>query len=364
MRVLSNLASVPLAGLPDALRPAESEIEPGHSSTGQLDLLWDDPEAAKWRSETEGVFIPPVKVAAIPNIEIRSDNLPYQDGEMIFVPGVHPKYVQIYYEKGALGLATDATPIRYVEAPTFFVTSFVTSIYGHFLLEGLPKILLAMALRERGVNARVAFPSDAGAVTQIVRSICPEDSLLLYESAKERLRLRLSLHPSLMASGQLHKLFVELLRPLIASIVSRQSSEPTLSKRLFLSRAKWPSGYRSLANEAELFEIAAEYGFCLVHPQEHAWSDQVRMLARATHVVGGFNSALHGTLFCSSGTRTIALGRVNNLQDCIAASLGHRIGYVRPSKGAVSQYDPVLKPPPQVYEVDGSEFRTRLAAVS
>jgi capsular polysaccharide biosynthesis protein len=361
MLVLSDLARVPLIRLLDAAYPSESEIEAGHNASGLLDLLWDDPEAANWRAETEGVFVPPLRLVTIQDVEIRSDHLPYKDGAVVFVPGVHQNYIKAYYDKGVLGLASEAPSVRTIEAPTFFVTSFVSATYGHFLLEVLPKILLALALRERGIDARIAFPSDIGPVSDIVKSICPQESLLLYESAKERLVLRRSLHPSLLVRGQMHSLFVKLLRQLVASIAT--PPEPTPVRRLFLSRAKWNTGYRSVANEVELFEIAAERGFSLVHPQDYAWTDQVRLLSGATHIVSAFNSALHGAIFSPPGTKIIALGRVNYLQDCIASSLGHRIGYVHPNKGAVSLYDPVSKPPPQIYQVSASEFRARLDAL-
>jgi capsular polysaccharide biosynthesis protein len=335
-------------------------IAPGHQATARLNALWDYPELERIRHETDGVFIPPVRLVSIPDVEMRANFQAYRDGAPIFAHGLYPDHVKTWHDKGVLG-CLDVEHVVDHDEPAFCVTTFPLRTYGHFLLEMLPKILLALALQEGGRNARIAFPSDAGAATEIVKRICPPESLLLYESRKERLRLRTSLHPTLLMQSQMHNLGVALVRLLTLRMALEAPATQTLGPRLFLSRQKWPVGYRTLANEGELSDVASDFGFQSVHPQDLSWPEQIRMFAGATHVISAYNSALHGTLFCPAGTRLFSLGRVNSFQDSVSASMGHHIGYLSPSVGELSRYDP-LSPKPQIYEVSPADLRERLAS--
>lgn len=360
MRIIDALEAAPLGALCTATRPTEALIAPGHAAHGRLNLLWERPAADQERKSLENDFLPPVRLVAIPNVELRADHHAYKDGDLVFMPGIQPNYVRDYCEKGLLAPPLPGE-IEEVSEPVFCVTTFTLPTYGHFLLETVPKLMLALHLREIGVAARIAFPSNAGLITEIAKAICPPDSLLLYDSARVSLRLNVSLHPSLLVHypKQMHDMGVGFVRDL----VQRFAPNAPCGDRIFLSRQRWPAGYRTLTNEAELYDVAAAFGFRLVHTQEMAWPYQVRMFAGASHVISAYNSALHGAMFCPAGAAIIALGRVNVLQDGIAASMAHRIGYLAPSSGALSIYDPIAQQP-QTYEVSASELRQRLESLS
>ena len=354
--------SAPFEQLLNARHIVETEIAPGHPAPNRLRPLWNDLDQDKWRAESESAFLPAVKIVAVPEIELRSDYLPYENAALVFLQGVYPNYVKDYHEKGLLPTPIDVQQVRRVEEPTFCVSHFSMATYGHFLVEVLPKILLALELRDAGMPARIAFPSDAGAISEIVKAICPEQSLLMYESKAERLQLRVSLHPSLMFGDQMHDLFVALARLLVLRMTMTPSESAPVGKRLFLSRQKW-MGYRTVSNEAELFEVAESYGFRLVHPQDFSWPDQLRIFAGASDIIGAYNSALHGALFSPAGTKVISFARVNCVQDGIGASLGHQVGYIQPSVGSVSFFNP-HSPQPEIYEVSPLDLRKRLDALS
>lgn len=347
-----------LAQLIDARGLVDATLAPGCAPSMRLQALWPNAGMERDRRQIEDAVLPPVRVLAVPDVEMRSDFMAHKDGAPACVADIYPDYIAQYHAAGYLPSVADVERLRVVEEPAFCVSHFNMRIYGHFLLEVLPKLLLARSLQEKGFPARIVFPANAGPVTDVTRSICPEGSLLLYQSAQERLALRRSLHPGVMFSGQMHPRFVAMVRSLAERLAPNQ---PT-ADRIFLSRQKW-SGYRTLANEAEVFAAASKFGFRLVHPQEMPWPDQVRMFAGASHVIGAFNSALHGTIFSPPGTIVIGLSRVNELQDGISASLGHRIGYLEPSVGAVSKYNHAAPQPRQTFEVDPSELVRKLASL-
>jgi O-antigen biosynthesis protein WbqL len=337
---------------------ADALLAPGCAPAMRLQALWPDAGMERDRPRIEGAVLPPVRVLAIPDVEMRSNFLAYKNGAPVCIIDIYPDYIARYHAAGLVPPARSVDGLRIVEEPAFCVSHFNMTIYGHFLLEVLPKVLLARALQDQGFPARIVFPADAGPITEIVRTLCPEESLLLYESAQERLALRRSLHPGIMFSDQMHPMFVAMVR----SLAERFAPGQAASDRIFLSRQKW-SGYRTLTNEADVFAAASDFGFRLVHPQEMQWPDQVRMFAGASHVISAFDSALHGTMFSPSGATIIGLSRVNELQDGISASLGHRIGYLAPSAGAVSKYNPMAPEPRQMYQVDPGELARKLAAL-
>ena len=160
----------------------------------------------------------------------------------------------------------------------------------------------------------------------------------------------------------MHDLFVAAIRMLTFEFAHAPAALKVPGPRLFLSRSKW-KGYRTLNNEAELFAVAAEYSFELVHPQDIPWPDQVRMFYRASHVISAYDSALHGTLFCPAGTKIISLGRVNGIQEAIGDSLGHELGFLNPVQGELTLVDPSVPPKPQFYEISAAELRRRLNSI-
>ena len=357
MHVPSDIPKAPLSELFDTRRIAETEIAPGHAARNVLRPLWSDAASEQWSSEMGSDPMPAIRIVGVPDVELGSNFLPHSDDAPVLVPGVQPRYVGIHHELGLVPKPVAANRLRLVDEPAFCVSHFNMRIYGHFLVEVLPKILLALALRESGVAARIAFPSDAGRVSGIVKALCPAESLLLYESKTERIRLRASLHPSMMFYPQMHELFVALVKLLLLRMGVTQG--PAIAgRRVFLSRQNW-RGLRTLTNEAELFEVAAGYGFQLVHPQELPWLDQVRMFAGVSHVVGAYSSALHGTIFSPAEAKIVSLGRVNYVQDGISLSLGHSVGYINPCAGECRPFDK-LAPKRQNYEIDPAELRARL----
>ncbi len=288
----------------------------------------------------------------------------YRDDQPIYDSALFPPYVAKSYQDGIVEDRFDfpqVDDVRSIDEPVFCLSHFNMRTYGHFLLEVLPKLLLARELWQLGFRVRVAFPTDAPPVSAIVELLLDGDQLMTYESKSERLRAPLAIFPSLSGSvtgrPKQHGWIVSAIWRLAAAL-SLLDTPPSISgKRLFLSR-QHVQGFRTLGNETEAFSIAAQYGFELVHPQELRWDDQVRMFFHAGHVIGIECSALHGAMFCLPGTSVIALGRANGIQAAIAACFGHGIGYLMPSEGTIAHWTPGAQR--QTFEIDTRELKRRL----
>jgi hypothetical protein len=349
---------------------AVTRIAEGHSPPCQPQPLWplSDEELSyqsKSDSRAEALRLPHLELFSFTNVELRSDFTPYRYDVPLTDERIFPEYVKRYFDTGLVRGFADVQVVREVDVTAFCVSHFNMRTYGHFLLEIFPKVLLANELQRAGFKIPIIFPSDAGPISDIVKHLCESELLLSYESKREILRPSSVIMPSMMISGDyrghLHNVFVALIRRLAFQYSISPSEAVIPGPRLFLSRTKW-KGYRTATNEAELFKVAADYGFELVHPQDLDWSGQVKMFYGASHVISAYDSALHGAMFCQAGTKIISLGRVNELQEGIASSLGHEIGFLHPVKGEISLYDPDA-PKPQNYEIDPVQLRHQLDLV-
>lgn len=332
----------------------------GHGPIGSPRHLWSDNLPPEMPFDLAEEHVGPVELRPYRDVELWSDYMPHTANGPICDTDVYRPYVARYFANRPADRFPAVDRLRCIDEPVFVISHFNMSTYGHFLLEVLPKLLLARALRRSGMPIRIAFPDDAPRVPAL-NSICAADDLVTYASRRERLRMPLAWLPTQMTSlrHHLHRSFVALLKALVVELRVDGETHPLPGPRLFLSRARHRRSFRRLRNEAELYAVAADYGFHLVHPQEWSWPDQIRMFDRATHVIGEFTSALHNQVFSRPGTKIVSFGRLNPIATSVAASLGHEVGYLFPLGGVRIKYERGWTTE-QVFDIDAAELRRRL----
>lgn len=240
-----------------------------------------------------------------------------------------------------------------VSTPTALVTHWNSGVYGHWLLEGMPKLLLLRELRDRLPALRIALPRSLPAWTSTwITKLLPDAAIELYDDRTSYLHCRTLLAPTLI-TDPVHHLFHPHFAQLLASI------EPPLTSsvrraRLYVSRSS-PSIYRRLSNEAEIEDIAATEGLEVVKPDTLFIDEQIALFARAEIIVGEFGSAMHNTLFSPPDARVLCLNWINGLQSRIAQLKQHRVGYLLPSNGVPVKF--VDGVPLQTYHIDPRQFR-------
>jgi capsular polysaccharide biosynthesis protein len=77
--------------------------------------------------------------------------------------------------------------------------------------------------------------------------------------------------------------------------------------RVYLSRGRAPK--RKVTNEEELLEALREFGFRVVHFEEHPFDEQVRIAAGARHLVSNHGAGLTNMMFMEPGGRVLELRR-------------------------------------------------------
>ncbi|MCE4225975.1 glycosyltransferase family 61 protein [Methylobacterium sp. C25] len=101
-------------------------------------------------------------------------------------------------------------------------------------------------------------------------------------------------------------LIAELKRP--RTLAARWSSrlKTPAQPRIYLSRSRWHENHR-IANEYELENVFRERGFAIVHPQELAPHDVIRVMQGADLIASSDGSHAHLLAFARRGTRSLLL---------------------------------------------------------
>lgn len=364
---IATLPPLPRVALRDLGRRAAgafARLAPGHDPHGELRYLWTDHMSDDFRAgDALRERCPPVDLISLPNVEVRSDWMPYLDDAVVADPPIKPAYMRQYYETGLIDAFgyPKVNRVRRVRSPAFVVSHFNMRTYGHFLLEVLPKLFLVRELYSMGLRFPVVLPASLQTYIKIAMAACPNVRWLIYDDRRERLHLSTALLPTVLSSGSAHFHDIAIAGFKTAALRLSEARRPT-SKRVFLSRVNAPS-FRKLKNEAELSAIARGFGFETISPETLPWSEQVAMFVGATHVVGEFSSALHNTLFCPPSAQVVCLNWWAPLQSALAVTAGHGIGYILPKDGVTTAFKPGWTEA-QEFEIEPELFRERLASLS
>jgi hypothetical protein len=201
-------------------------------------------------------------------------------------------------------------------------------VFGHWLLEVMPRLALArrLGLSSLPLLLPEPLPPFAGACLHLL-GIDPRQ-LLLYDSRREApapaelyvvSRLCFGTHFAPMAQG----VFAE-----IAELAARPPVPPR--RRLFLSRGGLRPHQRHV-NRAELWPLLARRGFEEIRPETLPLREQVALLRGASHVVAEDGSAAHLMAFAPPGLRALVLAGADRdlrLHAALAQARGQRIGFV------------------------------------
>jgi capsular polysaccharide biosynthesis protein len=252
-----------------------------------------------------------------------------------------------------------ALPERRIDGATVVFCGWGVRVYGHFLIETLPKLMAARQALGREV-ARMQFLVPADAPDWLLRMAAmvvpmPGPAVRRYDPARERVRLTNAVVPTLASrNGWFHPWYGGVVDALVAG--AGRAAAAAAAPWLFVTRGAATgagSMRRRCRNEARLAEIAArEFGFAVIAPETMGWAAQIAAFAGAETVVGTFGSGLHNALFCGRGTRVGAIGFLNLTQSMIGALRGHRNAYL-----------PVVFDESGFYAVDEGVFRQFLRAV-
>lgn len=207
-------------------------------------------------------------------------------------------------------------------------------IWGHFLVEMLPRLFLLNLLGRLGRPVPLAAPSDAPEwLKRFAVTYGALGGVLWYDSRHQRIAAPAFVVPSMMqVDWTLSPVFNLMVSDVLARCNIAEDRVPDGPRRLYLSRGRiwWTN---RLLNEPAVEEALQAMGFAVVHPETLRFPEQLRLFRAADMIVAEYGSVLHNALFARPGTRIVAINRHNWLQGEIARIRRQPLAYVPPSDG-------------------------------
>ncbi|MDD2876441.1 MAG: glycosyltransferase family 61 protein [Acidiphilium sp.] len=287
-------------------------------------------------------------------VRLNGPGLIWSNGALLDDNSIMPVYVRPELDRPGSSLLTTATslPARHDGRLALVFHGWGVQVYGHFLIEMLPKLLLARR-----------FGSVFGTALPVLDREMPEwflhilqrhlaidpDRAIWFDSRTEQLELgQAIILPLLTRTDGYHPL----VSPLIDDFAARTGIAPAEpAPRLFIARGDFSNPaapQRRLANEAELADIAAsQFGFHVIRPETMGFAEQVGLFAQAKTILGQAGSGMHNALFAPSGAITGMMRFPAPDQSAIAALRGQGIAYLT---------EGISEPEPQVFHADPALF--------
>ena len=306
-------------------------------------LLLMHPDAAMAADHLYRAALPAVSVYSLPDHTLGSAGLLQRDGSVFCRDDVLPNYLRAALQDDAAAPAGWLHGMRLPGAETLSfdeplaVATHPNAIYGHFLLEMLPRLYLLGLLREMGRPFRLALSTQTPEwMEPFVALYFAPHEIVRYDSARQLVRAPAFIAPAMLnVDYYLHPA----MNLAVADFVARVRAQAPLAKQpaeslVYLSRRHYQDGSRSMLANGEAVEATlAELGFAIVHPETLSIREQVELYSRTTCLVSEYGSGAHNALFAPRGCTVVVINWLNKLQDRIAALRGQRLGVVRPVGG-------------------------------
>lgn len=314
----------------------------------------------------------------LPNAFVSGKSLVGEEKSLFELGPLVPTYVDNYLRRAEPDVGDTSLTYkskRFLPGVSILLTHWNSDVYGHWLLEGLPKLLLLRRLGHLFPNLRIIVPFVPSPLAHRVLShtlrrgppsnaktylqrwaniVLPGATIETYDPRFEYLHCEGLLSPTTLFSSPTFHFHPELVA-LLDELPVMAARKPL---RLYITR-KRASHYREMTNAAEIEAIAAVHGLTVIAPETLPLAEQIRMFAGARLIVGEFGSAMHNALFSPRGATVLCLNWINALQSRIAQLKEQRIGYLLPDHGAPVKH--VLGAGKASYQIDPIVFRRCLA---
>ena len=326
-----------LPPVPPLLLPATDEIEEIHNQAP------DDVE---------------LLVAALSDVIVSGQSIIGSHAETFSIaPPVMPPYQSIYLENGwtpefphSLGSKEE----RRIDETCVLLTHFNCYVYGHWLLECLPKLLLLRSLLSRIPAVSILLPQTS---PKFIRKWCeflaPETPIIEFDDNGTFVRCRKIIIPGQLCSSGCF--FHPLMNDYLADIVHLAGPSRRDARHLYVTRENHNTTFRSMANRDEIEGIARKKGLTLVSPETLSLKEQVSLFANAETITGEFGSALHNSIFAPMGTPVLALNWIAGYQSRIAHLRSQPTGYLLPDDGPL-KWDREQANVPRSYVINPRRF--------
>lgn len=287
-------------------------------------------------------------------IEVTSHGLLLRNGAFLISPHMNLVEDSIRECTNYGELRADRPTSRVIEEPAVPLASPGHLIYGHWLVDFLPKLFLLQEAGFRLKELTYVLPANTPpfALELLTLMGISSDRVAMYQPYSETVTLADAVLPTLLRTGsRAHPAFSRAAQ----FLASRLSPPPTRAgeetgSRIFLSRAAAGRDHeRALVNRGEIESFARSVGYAVIAPETLGFAEQIALFAGATRIIGEYGSAMHGSIFAPASARICALcANIRHpgfLQSGLCEVLHQKIAYVvGPTKqqGSTQQFSIAL----------------------
>jgi capsular polysaccharide biosynthesis protein len=214
-----------------------------------------------------------------------------------------------------------------IEEPALLVFGPGSSVYGHWLLDFMPRIFIAQQLLGPGLDDFVLpLPSDSPDwIVRMIHTLCgiPQDRFRYYSRHHDVVVCARACLPSYGHSGRrgdyaLHSLLREFYDQFGDPGANRARRRICLSRR---AQERQTYGVWRIFETRETMErMAAARGFEIVQPELLSFPEQIELIRSADCILGEHGSGMHAAVFAEPGTIIATVGAWNLHQFHISAA--------------------------------------------
>lgn len=308
-------------------------VTPGVKSVQQAPyFLLGTVRAATSISMLGNVTIDPSTILLLSNAAVTIDGIIVHDGHALSSAHLNQPWDHVGAMITSLPAFGQQLPVREIAGEAVLLAGPGSHIYGHWLLDFLPRLYVLDKAGYDLSKLRYIVPEHVHFAPAMLEALSiGSDQLIPYRHDAERLQVDRLVAPGNLRSGSRFNPSMREAREFMLRHldVAAKRGPPTVRK-LFLARSG-PSD-RLLTNRDEVHQLAAENGYTLIDPARLEFGDQAALLFGADVIMGEYGSGLHNSLFAQSGTIVCALRGDTVDPGFIQSGLNevcrHRGGYV------------------------------------
>jgi hypothetical protein len=311
-----------------------TEFRPGEAArSGRPALVLGDspPVAWHWRAGLAPVQLRPIGCHFLRDVDIVGVGFPFSDGHYIrefsHTSDVGLQWLDSDHQPENPRLAPSAKEVIVAE-PVLLVIGPGFPVFGHWLLDFLPRVVIAQRVLGEVFNQLVIpLPEDTPDwVKDMLRYFCgvPGSQIRTFCRETERLACSRVCLPSFAHNGNyaLHGFVHEFYGSF------RSSRSPLVKRRICLSRRNFEQStrgvWRVFDNREILEHMALARGYEIVTPEVLSFADQIDLFQSAECIVGEHGSGMHSAVFAEPETLVADVPLWNSIQLRIGAAFGHR----------------------------------------
>ncbi len=325
----------PLAEALDCWRGFAALVPAAVSRAAVPRLVLDDSDHGNWIwDQVSEEPLAPIGCSFLRDLEVSGAGYLFHDG----------RFVREFVNISDVALRWLGEPDRYdsplnrprtnrivIEEPALVVFGPGFNVYGHWLLDFMPRIFIAQQLLGAALDDFVfPLPSEAPAwVGRMIHTFCgiEPSRFRSYSNTEDMLVCRRACLPSYAHSG---KRGDYALHPLMRTFYDQfgNPGESRPKRRICLSRRgqehQTNGVWRIFENREIMEQMAVAHGFEIVRPEELSFPQQIDLFRSADCILGEHGSGMHAAVFADPGTIVATVGAWNRHQFQIAALFEQR----------------------------------------